>query len=229
MARPKLADQVNLQEAIKKISWQEIAQKGTASLSLRAIARQLNITAPAIYNHYRRKEDLVTALIIDAYTDFGNSQLKAIENLPESDYSGRLKATGLAYRQWAVNNPQRYLLIFGTPMSGYQAPLEKIAPAASRSLTALLDVLEGARNQGILNTKNKAGVSLDILAQLTMWQPLYPSYDTYTLYVALIIWSRVHGLMMFELGKQYPDFIKDPGEIYNCEVVSITQQYLGHG
>jgi AcrR family transcriptional regulator len=226
MARPKLTEQMNLHEAIKEIAWQEIAQKGTASLSLRAIARKLNITAPAIYNHYRRKEDLVTALILDAYADFGNSQLKAIENLPGDDYSGRLKATGLAYRQWAVNNPQRYLLIFGTPLSCNPTQSEKMAPAASHSLTALLSVLEGARKNGILVPKDKAGVSPNILEQLKMWQQLSLYYDPYILYIAVIIWSRVHGLMMFELGKQYPDFIKDPGEIYNSEVESITQQYL---
>jgi AcrR family transcriptional regulator len=228
MTRPKGNGRINLQEEIKTIARQEIAQKGTASLSLRAIARRLNITAPAIYNHYRRKEDLITALIIDAYTEFGNSQLKAIENLPAEDYPGRLKATGLAYRQWAINNPQSYLLIFTTPVRGRDALIERISPAASRSLTALLSVLEGARKKRILISKTKVAVPPNILEQLKMWQHLYPSYNPYTLYLALIIWSRVHGLIMFELCKQYPDFIEDPGEIYNSEVQLITRQYLSN-
>ncbi len=54
------------------------------------------------------------------------------------DQPERLKATGLAYRQWALVYPQRYLLIFGTPLPGYHAPLEITQPVAARSLRPLI-------------------------------------------------------------------------------------------
>ena len=101
MVRPKRNDQIDLQQAIIDTAWEQIAESGAAALSLRAIARQLGITAPAIYNYFTRRDDLVTALIIDAYTLLGDVQFAALEGLPESDHRGRLLAVGMAYRQFA--------------------------------------------------------------------------------------------------------------------------------
>ena len=119
------------QETIKAAAWGQIAQFGAAALSLRAIARELRITAPAIYNYFPRRDDLVTALIIDAYTSFGDSQLAARDALPEADLYGRMMAIGAAYRQWALAYPQRYQLIIGAPVPDYEPPIEQILPAAS--------------------------------------------------------------------------------------------------
>src|SRR5512138_2271876 len=109
---------VDLHAAIKDAAWSQIAQHGAAALSLRAIARDLGITAPAIYNYYRRRDDLVTALVIDAFTSFGDSQITARDAVAATDPVGRLSALGLAYRQWAMANRPRYQLIFGAPIPG---------------------------------------------------------------------------------------------------------------
>ena len=78
MVRPTIKKQIpNLQEAIKETAWKQIAEFGAPALSLRAIARELKITAPAIYNYFPDRDALVTALIIDAYTSFGDSQIEA--------------------------------------------------------------------------------------------------------------------------------------------------------
>ena len=79
MVRPTLKKQIpNLQEAIKETAWKQIAETGAATLSLRSIARELGITAPAIYNYHPDRDALVTALIVDAYTSLGESQQAAI-------------------------------------------------------------------------------------------------------------------------------------------------------
>src|SRR5215207_10245624 len=123
MVRPTLKKQIpNLQEAIKETAWKQITAFGAPALSLRAIARELNITAPAIYNYFPDRDALVTALIIDAFTSFGDWQLEARDSVPEEDLPGRLNAIGLAYRNWAHAYPQRYQLIFGAPIPGYKAP-----------------------------------------------------------------------------------------------------------
>ena len=90
----------------------------------------------------------MTALIIDAYTSFGDSQLTARDAVPTEDLIGRMYATGLAYRQWAHTYPQRYQLIFGTPLPGYQVPVNEIFPSAARSLSGLVSVVEQLRVSG---------------------------------------------------------------------------------
>ena len=226
MPRPKLSQQIDLQSAIKDTALRQIGADGAASLSLRAIARELHITAPAIYNHYPSRDDLVTSLIVDAYTSLGDWQFAALEELPVDDHAGRLSALGLAYRDWAVAYPQRYILIFGSPIPGYHCPPERSLPAAGRSLSALVGVLEAARLAGVLLPEDRPHLSAALRQQLAAWQGLHPSADVYVLYLALVIWSRVHGLVMLEIDHQYPPFIQDPGLIFRREVDSIARQYL---
>ena len=124
MVRPTKKKQIaNLQEAIKETAWKQIAEFGAPALSLRAIARELKISAPAIYNYFPDRDALVTALVIDAFTSFGDSQITARDSLPEEDLIGRFRAIGVAYRNWAHTYPQRYQLLFGTPIPGYETPI----------------------------------------------------------------------------------------------------------
>src|SRR5512147_1586509 len=95
--RPRRAEQQpNLQDAIKETAWKQIAEFGAAALSLRAIARELKITAPAIYNYFPDRDALVTALIIDAYTSFGDSQITARDTVPAEKMEERIYAVGIA-------------------------------------------------------------------------------------------------------------------------------------
>jgi AcrR family transcriptional regulator len=224
--RPKLSQQIDLQAAIKDTALSQIGEHGAASLSLRAIARELHITAPAIYNHYPSRDELVTALIIDSYTSLGDAQFAALEELPVDDHAGKLGALGVAYRDWAINYPQRYLLIFGSPIPGYHCPPERSMPVAARSLSALVGVLEAARHAGVLLPEDRPRLLAELRQQLAAWQSLHPSADAYVLYLALVIWSRVHGLVMLEIDNQYPPFIQDPGLIFRREVDMMVRQYL---
>jgi len=83
MVRPIKKKQIpHLQEAIKETAWKQIAESGAPALSLRAIARELKITAPAIYNYFPDRDALVSALIIDAFTSFGDWQIASRYSVP---------------------------------------------------------------------------------------------------------------------------------------------------
>ncbi len=146
-------------EEIKTIAWAQIAEHGAATLSLRAIARELGMTAPGLYRYFKDRDALVTALIVDAYASLGDSQIASIADLPLNDHTRRLRATGLAYRQWALTYPQRYLLIFGTPLPGYHAPMEITQPVAARSLNTLISVLDAAWKAEVLKKEKPPELS----------------------------------------------------------------------
>ena len=227
MARPTKRDQIpNLSEAIKDTAWDQIAKKGAAALSLRAIARELGITAPAIYNHFHRRDDLVTALIVDAYMSLGESQREAVDNLPANDIKGRFTALGLAYRAWAVTYPQRYQLIYGTPIPNYEAPEDITLPAATEALVPLLETLQAFSIANRLRLDRVSLLTAELEAMLTNWQEVVEGVDLEVLYAALITWSRVHGLVSMEIGNHFPSYIIDPGEIFRRELQNLLIQYL---
>ncbi len=196
-------------------------------ISLRAIARELGITAPAIYNYFRRRDDLVTTLIVNAFTSLGESQQDAIRALPESDLTARLTTLGLAYRDWAVTYPQRYQLIFGTPIPGYEAPAEITVPAAAGSLVPLIETLQAIYLAGRLRVERSAAMTPELKVMLENWSQFTGGTNADVLYTALVIWSRVHGLVILEIGHQMPSFITDPGEIYRLEMLTMENEFLG--
>jgi AcrR family transcriptional regulator len=226
--RPKRSEQhANLEEAIKETAWRQIAKSGASAMSLRAIARELGITAPAIYNYFPRRDDLVTALIVDAFTSLGKSQQDAIRDLPANDFPARLSALGLAYREWAVTYPQRYQLIFGTPIPGYEAPADITVPAAAGSLVPLIETLQAIYSASKLRTDRFAPMTPELKSMLEAWSQFTGGTNLEVLYTALVFWSRVHGLVSMEIGNQLPSFLTDPGEIYRREIKSMASQFTG--
>jgi AcrR family transcriptional regulator len=227
MVRPIKKKQIpNLQEAIKEMAWRQITESGAPALSLRAIARELKITAPAIYNYFPDRDALVTALIIDAFTSFGDWQLEARDSVPEEDLLGRMNAIGLAYRDWAHAFPQRYQLIFGMPIPGYKGPMEKIFPSAARSLSALVSVVEGLRVAGKLKVDSFPKVRSDYKVSFEMWKTYGGNAEILSLSVAMLIWSRVHGIVSLEIQGNLPPFGPKGDALYRFELTSISQQFI---
>ena len=117
MARPKRElQQTDLRQRIKAAGRGQMTEYGTAGLTLRAIARTLGITAPAIYNYFPRLEDLITALIVDAFTDLAEAMEAAEAAEPAARAFDKILALCLAYRQWAMNHPTDFQLIGGNPI-----------------------------------------------------------------------------------------------------------------
>ena len=215
----------NLQTAIKETAWQQTAELGATALSLRAIARNLGITAPSIYNYFPNRDALVTALIVDAYDSLADAQEAALESSLADNASERLYCLGVAYREWVMTYPQRYQLIFGTPLPNYHAPDDVTVPAATRALVPLIKVIQEINTANALRTERFSAMSPRLESMLRSWQKVEGGSDLETLYLALVIWGRLHGLVGLEIGKQFPPFI-DPAEIFQREMNNILIQYL---
>jgi AcrR family transcriptional regulator len=227
MVRPLRNNQIpNLQDAIKETSWKQIAEYGAPALSLRAIARELKITAPAIYNYFPDRDALVTALIIDAYMSFGDWQLEARDSVPGGDLRGKLAAIGLSYRNWAHTYPQRYQLIFGTPIPGYFPPREEVFPSSARSISALFSVVEELRAAGKLSADVAPDISEQYKIQYEEWKAYVGEVQPLSLFVAMIIWARVHGIVSLEIQGNLPPFGANGDELYVFELKSIADQFI---
>src|SRR5262245_33076145 len=107
---------------ILDIARKQMAEHGTAGLALRAIAREMDVTAPAIYRYFPSLDDLITELILENFNALADALEAASNSLPENDYAGRIMAVLMAYRQWALDHPIDFQLIYGNPIPGYVAP-----------------------------------------------------------------------------------------------------------
>lgn len=147
-------------EEIKAAAHRHLATDG-ANLSLRAVARDLGMAPSALYRYFASRDDLLTALIVDAYNAVGEAAEQAAQAAEQAAQGAERAAQGAedplarwlavtsAVRAWALAQPHRWALIYGSPVPGYQAPQDTIAPAA-RLLLLIGQILLDAHRAGRL-------------------------------------------------------------------------------
>jgi AcrR family transcriptional regulator len=207
--RERYREQVR--EEIKAHAWTQVASTGASALSLNAIAKQMGISGPALYRYFRNRDELITALVLDAYRDLAATcRVAAAADDPPLI---RLKAVAAVLRRWARADPHRYLLIFGTPVPGYAAPPEA-TEVAGDIMSILLDAfadVPAAEARG-------ATVALDQhLATHRRWAGGTPAPAS-ALRRALTYWTRLHGTISLEVAGHFTDMDFDPALLYAAEV-----------
>jgi AcrR family transcriptional regulator len=201
-------------EEIIATAWKQIAETGAAGLSLRAIAREMEMTAPALYRYFEDRDSLVTALIIEAFVSFADALETARDACPADDHAGRFKAISLAYRQWALSHPQRYMLIFGTPIAGYQMPKEA-GSASQRSFLILVGVIADAYEAGKIHLSPQyEALTPGLRARYQFLNQIGLTYPEVVQQLALVAWIWIHGLTSLELYGYMPGFLGDQVEYF---------------
>ena len=135
-----------------------LATQGAAALSLRAVARDLGVVSSAVYRYVANRDELLTLLLVDAYDELGDAVDTAVNAVPARDHAGRFKALGRAVRDWALREPARYGLLFGSPVPGYQAPAGRTTTPGTRVIYRLIGILDGAYRAGALTAAARAAV-----------------------------------------------------------------------
>jgi AcrR family transcriptional regulator len=112
-------------DEIKNVARRHLATDG-ANLSLRAVARDLGMASSAVYRYFASRDELLTAMIIDAYAALGGT---AEASAGTGEFPARFLNVCHAVRDWALAHPHEWALIYGSPVPGYQAPRDTVEPA----------------------------------------------------------------------------------------------------
>ena len=191
-----------LTHEIKAEARRQLGVEGAQKLSLRAVARELGMVSSALYRYFPSRDDLLTALIIDAYNALGERAEAAVAAVPAADTRARWIAVCHAVRAWALSSPHEYALVYGTPVPGYAAPQETIAPA-SRVPLLLISLLGDTVGRFELEAAPRPlrGPVAQQMADLVA--TLAPSLNPVLLIRGLAAWAQVFGLISFELFGQF--------------------------
>ncbi|TQF02948.1 TetR/AcrR family transcriptional regulator [Kitasatospora acidiphila] len=208
-ATPRQRYRAQVRDEVKKHAWEQIATAGASALSLNAIAKQMGMSGPALYRYFANRDELITELIRDAYQSLADTfHARAATGADLADLAHALRA-------WALADPQRYLLIYGTPVPGYQAP-EDTARTADEVMSVLLDAC--------------AADGLPELPQ-SMFQPHLADQPAWggqgsaassARHRALVFWTRLHGVLSLELAGHFSGMGFDPAQLYAAEAAAIT-------
>jgi AcrR family transcriptional regulator len=212
--------------AIKETAHRQMAQHGTAGLSLRGIARELGVTAPAIYNYFPRLDDLITALIVGAFTDLAQAMEAAEAIVPAGRCRPRATALLLAYRQWAIDHPVDFQLIYGNPIPGYEAPAEVTVPLARRPFLSIFRCFGEALASGeLVIPAEYEAVPAAMASHLARWKE-ESGIDMPDALIGLLMsgWARIHGMVMLELFHHIQPVVGDAGVFYRYEIDALMDR-----
>lgn len=119
-----------------------LAEDGAAGLSLRAVARDVGMVSSAVYRYVPSRDDLLTALLVESYDELG----AAVEDAAAAagpEVGARWVAACRAVRAWSLAHPAEFALLYGSPVPGYAAPQDTVAPA-TRVVAVLLGIVLAA-------------------------------------------------------------------------------------
>ena len=204
---------------IKAEARRQLAESGADGLSLRAVARKLGMVSSAVYRYFPSKDDLLTALIIDAYTAIGNDAVAADQRCLEHDVRERWRAVCHAIRTWALHHRHEYALIFGSPIPGYRAPQDTVETAIRVPL-ALVGILRTAWTIGILRSgRDDAPLPNGLAEQCRLVaEQIAPELPNEVIARAVIAWTQLFGMISFELFGQLVGSVDPSDEFFGYAV-----------
>lgn len=214
---------------IKTMAREQVATNGAASLSLRAIARELGMVSSAIYRYFPSRDELLTELIIDSYEALGASVEEADATAGRrADHMDRWVRACWAIRGWAVDNPHEYALLYGSPVPGYRAPQDTV-PAATRVTAVLAGIVREAVAAGGLSQPHPGGRPLppSLAADASgLGEALMPGVPEEVVTRCLLAWVAAFGLISFELFGHLNNVVSDYGEGFDHQVRELGR-YVG--
>jgi AcrR family transcriptional regulator len=218
-----------LTREIKEEARRQLRTSGAQGLSLRAVARELGMVSSALYRYFPSRDDLLTALIIDAYEALAARVEAAATDAETTDFRNfreRWHASCAAIRDWAREHPHEYALLYGSPVPGYQAPEATTAPA-SRIPLALVTPLRDAWQAGVLPEQPEP-VSPELAAQAARTAELAGATGLPHQALArfAIAWSQLFGMIGFELFGHFANTM-DPADAFFAHAVERMADYLG--
>ncbi|MDX5568242.1 TetR/AcrR family transcriptional regulator [Streptomyces sp. ID05-04B] len=208
-------------EAIKEEARTQLASEGAAKLSLRAVARELGMVSSALYRYFPSRDDLLTALIIDAYDSLGESAEAAHTAVAGAAPLERWVAVGEAVRAWALAHPHEYALIYGSPVPGYSAPRTTV-PSAARVGHLLIGIVRDARRDDRLDVP----LLTDDLAPeaVRMAADLAPDLPPGAVTALVAAWAQLYGLVGFELFGQFHRVVEEREPFFRYAVTRLARE-----
>jgi AcrR family transcriptional regulator len=206
---PRERYRAQVREEIKRHAWEQIAAAGVPALSLNAIAKQLGMSGPALYRYFASRDELITALIRDAYRSLADTVRAA------RDAGAGLPGLAGTIGDWARRDPQRYFLIYGTPVPGYHAPGDTTA-ISSEVMAVLIEACAAA-------PAGESPTPFDThLETHREWAGGHPA-PAAALHRALSFWIRLHGVLSLELAGHFAGMKFDPDLLIAEELAALRE------
>ncbi len=231
-ARQRAREEIT--EEILAAARARLTSQGPGELSLRAVARDVGMVSSAVYRYFASRDELLTALLIEGYDSLGAAVEAADRAVTDrADISERWSAACRAIRSWSIEHPGDYALLYGSPVPGYAAPQDTIAPA-TRVISVLIATLIDAHRTGAARVPSAPpaappGTESTVAAAMEFVKLRDESGTLSDAEIAMrtiMAWTTIFGTISFELFGHLVGSVSDY-EAYFDQVIARVGHDLG--
>jgi AcrR family transcriptional regulator len=207
-----------LEAKIVELGRRQLVAHGATGLSLRAIARDLGMVSSAVYRYVSSRDELLTLLLVDAYSDLANAVDNARDRAAEL-WSDDVMAIAKAVRRWAVAHPAGWALLYGSPVPGYHAPVDRTVGVGTRVVGAFFDAIAAGITTGEIRLTNAvAAQPMSSDFERLREEFGFPGDDA-VIAKCFVLWAGVVGAISLEVFGQYgADTLTDPEPVFETQV-----------
>lgn len=207
-----------------------LIDEGPDAVTLRAIARRLGITAPALYRYYSSREDLVHHVRMDICTDLANELSADLATIPESDTVAQVLTVCRGFRKWALTHPREFSMVFAYPgsrppelqtdpfgqiflsVAGRVLITKELTPPPDDEVPAVMRADLELFRAALLSTIADSGVDVpdDVLS-------------IGTTYMILQFWVRLYGQVALEVFGHFPLLVTNTEAFFEIMLAGLIE------
>ncbi|MEV6906322.1 TetR/AcrR family transcriptional regulator [Amycolatopsis sp. NPDC051071] len=209
-----------------------LVEQGPEAVTLRAIARELGITAPALYRYYGSRDDLVEHLRADVVADLAADLAEDIAQLPDEG-ALQLFAICKGFRRWALAHTKEFTLVFASPsgdgtLSRLDEPFGRIFLAAAGRVLAMHDLVTPSNDVVPVELRDDlSAFQAELLAVLKeSGAEEFPleKLDLGVTYLMIQFWARLYGHVTLEVFGNYPIPFSKPDVLFDAMLADLARE-----
>jgi AcrR family transcriptional regulator len=214
---------------IKATARRVLVEQGVDGLALRAVAREMGMTAPALYRYFASREDLVEHVVADLYTELCDVLEAARDAVEPADAPLQLLEVSRTFRRWATTHPPEFGLLFGSPADSVVAfdkhaedegPAQQAAHRFGQVFGALVAQIYLERGFPVPADDELAP---GLQEQLRDWCDTLPvPLPLGVMYVFLSCWIRLYGIVAMEIFGHLRFALDDAEPMFEAELRALA-------
>jgi AcrR family transcriptional regulator len=206
---------------IKQTARRLVVEGGPTAISLRAIARDLGMSAAALYRYFPSLEALVAEVCADIYDELRDTVTGVTG---ETGAAAQLIDMARGFRRWSIAHPQEFALLFGTPVPGVAQMEEDCVsedhPAARFGAVFMMPFARLWQELDI-------PPSPDDDALRERLAPMYVAHGDAlppaAMYALLVGWIRLYGLVALEVFGHLRWAVTDVEPLFEAELAAFVR------
>jgi AcrR family transcriptional regulator len=201
---------------IKAAARVRLVAEGPAGVTLRAVARDMGMTAPALYRYYPALDSLIIDLATDLHVEIRLACEAVRDQLPADDHVGRLVAMAREFRRWVLGHRREAELMFGPPLPGvdeFHQQCEDLTHAGNAFGMIFIEPMLALHLQGRLPVR-----------EALVESPFGIPSEVYTYFLSK--WTQFYGLIMAEAFGHLSWATKDAEPLFEAELRAVTESLV---